>query len=92
MEYDDSSESSEDRLFYWLDTIDEHHNVDSTDLPYTALEVVGARLPRSVRQALLALGFNDCQETPTGFVATRSKEDASHLWGPSRHRPQADSL
>jgi hypothetical protein len=33
--------------------------------------------------------LKDCQQTGIGFV-TCSKDDASHLWGVYRHKPQVD--
>ena len=54
-----------------LDTIDLHHGKYSSDPPYAVLEVVGARLRRSVKDAIAALGFSRFELTANGFRALR---------------------
>lgn len=65
-------------LDHWLGTIDQHHNADSTDLPYTVLDVVGVPLSQRIRKVLMSeFGFETCEPTETGFVATRSEDSAA---------------
>jgi hypothetical protein len=68
--------SPADRFLQELDTIDLHHGPYSSDAPYTELEVVGAQLTPSVRSALAKIGFSEFRNTPSGFIALRSDEEA----------------
>lgn len=86
-------ETREDQfLDNWLGTIDEHHNAHSTDLPYTVLDVVGVPLSQRIRDVLMGeLGFEDCNPTETGFIATRSEENAARYWGPGVFKEDSQS-
>jgi hypothetical protein len=54
-----------------LKTIDLHHGAHSSDPPYSVLEIVGAPLSRSVKDAIEALGFSRFESTANGFRALR---------------------
>jgi hypothetical protein len=62
-----------------LGTIDLHHGPYSSEIPYTALEVIGARLAIDVREALGELGFDEFVEHPDGFSARRSTKEAANV-------------
>lgn len=81
-DYNFGETKEEQFLDHWLGTIDQHHNVDSTDRPYTVLDVVGVPQSQRIRQVLMSqLGFEHCRPTETGFIATRSEENAALRWG-----------
>jgi hypothetical protein len=69
----------ENSFLNYLGTIDLHHGPCSSETPYTALEVIGARLASDVREALRELGFNEFVEHPDGFRARRSTEEAARM-------------
>ena len=70
--FDDTESSSADELLIAeLDSIDLHHGVHSADPPYTELEVLGARLTDTAKQALAAYGFAKFHENSIGFTAIR---------------------
>ena len=71
--------SPEDSLLGELDTIDLHHGPYSADLPYTVLEVIGARLNDAIRNALSELGFVSFEEKEGGFTSSRSLDEARKL-------------
>lgn len=54
-----------------LGTLDLHHGEYSGDPPYSVLEIVGARLSRSVKAAIEELGFSRFETTANGFRALR---------------------
>jgi hypothetical protein len=62
----------ENSFLNYLGTIDLHHGADSSEFPYTSIEVIGARLAIDVREALGELGFDEFVEHPDGFSARRS--------------------
>jgi hypothetical protein len=64
-------DSGSETCLKMLETIDLHHGVDSADPPYSVLEIVGARLSRSVQRAIEALGFSRFESTDNGFRALR---------------------
>ena len=65
----------ENSFLNYLGTIDLHHGPYSSETPYTALEVIGARLAIDVREGLGELGFDEFVEHPDGFSARRSTEE-----------------
>ncbi|MEA2779198.1 MAG: hypothetical protein QOK29_742 [Rhodospirillaceae bacterium] len=71
--------AAEERLLAELDNIDLHHGPYSTNSPYTVLEVIGAQLIPAIQDALSELGFSAFKQSPGGFVATRSEEEATRL-------------
>jgi hypothetical protein len=73
--------TAEDRLLAHLSDIDLHHGPYSTKSPYTALAVIGTPLSDNIRTALSQLGFLEFKERRDGFVANRSKEEASFAGG-----------
>ena len=77
--------SEQDRLLAELETIQLHHGPYSTSSPFTVLKVIGCKLTDAVQSALSELGFYDHRQSPEGFIATRSEEQARRLrdW-PSR--------
>ena len=72
----DPASRAEDHFLDDLSTIDLHHGPYSTDTPYTALEVLGLRMTDQFRQALSQLGFDQINETDTGFHAKRNDRAA----------------
>ena len=71
--------SEQDRLLAELETIQLHHGPYSTSSPFTVLKVIGCKLTDAVQSALSELGFFDCRQSPEGFIATRSEEEAKRL-------------
>jgi hypothetical protein len=69
----------ENSFLNYLGTIDLHHGPDSSETPYMALEVIGARLAIDVREALGELGFDEFVEHADGFSARRSTEEAAKV-------------
>jgi hypothetical protein len=67
------SSSPEEMLIARLDSIELHHGSHSADPPYTLMEVHGTPLTDDVRSGLAAYGFNEFQESSTGFTATRGE-------------------
>ena len=61
----------EDSLLSILDTVEEHHGEYSHDPPVSIIEVVGAGLSQTVREAFATLGFSQFEASGCGFVATR---------------------
>jgi hypothetical protein len=80
MNRDEAGQPMEEQFLYWLGTIDDHHDASSSDLPYTALDVVGVYLSPAIRQALSELGFENFEPMGEGFLATRSEENAARTW------------
>jgi hypothetical protein len=70
---DSNSSSPEEMLLHHLDTIERHHGSDSTEVPYTVIEVFGTQLTANARNVLSEYGFNTFHITPMGFNATRPK-------------------
>lgn len=73
------SSTPEEHLLSEIDMIDLHHGPYSSESSYTTLEAVGAALTVEIREALSALGFTEFAESKTGFVASRSVEEAEQL-------------
>lgn len=72
--FDDMKSSSpEDMLLAYLDTIDLHHGIYSTDPPYTVIEVLGTPLTTKAKNGLAAYGFSEFRGTSEGFTARRAK-------------------
>jgi nitroreductase len=67
------SSTPEDLFISELDMVDLHHGSNSSDLPYTILQVVGTALSERIRAALSTYGFTEFQPSSEGFVATREK-------------------
>lgn len=70
---------SEGCFLAYLDTIDLHHGPLSADPPYTVMRVIGACLTPTVREALCDYGFSRLEANPEGFVAFRTREEASRI-------------
>jgi len=68
---------AEDYFLDQLASIDLHHGSYSTQRPYRILEVVGAFLNPAIQAALAGLGFDQIEQTQTGFVARRSEQEAA---------------
>jgi hypothetical protein len=69
----------ENSFLNYLGTIDLHHGRYSSETPYTALKVIGARLAIDVREGLGELGFDEFVEHPDGFSARRNTEEAAKV-------------
>jgi hypothetical protein len=72
----DADTSPEKSLLDSLNMVDLHHGLYSSKDPYIVLEVIGARLTIDVREAPSKLGFEKFLESPDGFTARRSTEEA----------------
>jgi hypothetical protein len=72
----DADAPPEKSLLDSLNMVDLHHGLYSSEDPYIALEVIGARLTINVREILSKLGFEKFLENPDGFTARRSTEEA----------------
>ena len=59
-----------------IDTIDLHHGLYSTKIPYTVLDVIGISLTQRIRTTLSEFGFASFEENAQGFVAMRSLDEA----------------
>jgi len=75
--------SSEDILVHELDTIDDHHGVDSANPPYTIIEVIGTGISKRVQDELAVFGFDRFEPTSEGFRAIRPLPKG---WSPDRWR------
>jgi hypothetical protein len=75
----DANVPAAQRFLDELDTIDLHHGAYSSGIPYTELEVIGARLTVPIRLALSQIGFTEFSEDRYGFITRRSDEEARRL-------------
>lgn len=55
-----------------IETIELHHGSYSWDPPYRRLEVYGSPLTDDFRRMLIDYGFDQFEEMPDGFVATKT--------------------
>jgi len=67
--------SSEEILINELDKIDLHHGIYSANPPFRVLDVIGASVTARLKAELREFGFDNFQETPQGFRATRPIPD-----------------
>lgn len=58
---------------HYLSTIDMHHDSYSQSPEWCRAEVYGARLTPEFLADFQSHGFDEFEDTPTGFVATRSR-------------------
>ena len=68
----DQTQSPETWLIEILGAVDLHHGQYSHDPPYTAIEVFGAALTSTVREAFAEFGLTRFTQRPGGFVGTRT--------------------
>ena len=69
----------ENSFLKFLGTIDLHHGPYSSETPYTALEVRGARLTIDVREALGELGFDEFVEHRMGSAPDAARKKPGKL-------------
>lgn len=58
---------------HWLWSIDLHHGSYSQSPQWNRAEVHGAHLTPALRADMTSYGFDTYEDTPSGFVATRTK-------------------
>jgi hypothetical protein len=69
-------ETAEEACIQILPTLDLHHGELSQDPPYSAVEVIGAKLTPAVREAFEALHLTIFDMRDQGFVASRASPRA----------------